>query len=187
MPMQRLSAALLCVLPLVAWSAACAALPAPPAGLPPCADGPTPHTRNFDPAAPCDATVADLGFLVGRWVGEAFGGVAEETWNPALGGELLGTFRLVQGEQPVFSELMVLSSEAGRIVLRLRHFSHPGLVPWEEKHESVAFPLIEVAGTTAWFGGLTIHRAGPVLHFALAMRRADGSLAEERFELRRSG
>ena len=154
-------------------------------GLTPTPDGPTPHTRRFDPSQPCHATVADLEFLVGRWVGEALGGVAEEAWNPALGGELLGTFRLVQADKTIFSELMVLSVEGERVVMRLKHFSHPGLVAWEDKEESVAFPLIAVEGQTAWFGGLTIQRSGDRLDFALAMGQRDGASVEERFQLRR--
>ncbi len=174
------------VLSLLSVLSGCAATVPRTVGLPSTTDGPTPHTRRFDPSQPCHATVADLDFLVGRWVGEALGGVAEEVWNPALGGELLGTFRLVQAEKTIFSELMVLSVEGERVVLRLKHFSHPGLVAWEDKEESVAFPLIAVEGQTAWFGGLTIQRAGDRLDFALAMRRQDGTSVEERFQLRRA-
>jgi hypothetical protein len=144
--------------------------------------GPTPHTRNATDADPRTATLADLEFLVGRWVGEAFGGTVEETWNPIIGGEMLGTFRLVQEGAPVFYEIMVLSSEEGRIVLRLKHFD-PGLIGWEEKADSVAFPLIEVRGTTAWFNGLTLHRTGDVLVGYLALHRGD-EVNEEEFQFR---
>lgn len=142
-------------------------------------DGPTPHTRPADPDAAVTATIADLEFLAGRWVGEAFGGVVEESWNPPLGGEMLGTFRLVKDGAPAFYELMVLSLEADRPVLRLKHFN-PGLVGWEEKDESVAFPLVAVTGTTAWFHGLTLHREKDALLGYLAMHQG-GEVREVEF------
>jgi hypothetical protein len=144
--------------------------------------GPTPHTRNATDADPRTVTLADLEFLVGRWIGEAFGGTVEEAWNPVIGGEMLGTFRLVQEGAPVFYEIMVLSSEEGRIVMRLKHFN-PGLIAWEEKADSVAFPLIEVRGTTAWFNGLTLHRAGDTLVGYLALHRGE-AVSEEEFRFR---
>jgi hypothetical protein len=153
-----------------------AAAPSPP----PVVDGgPTRHTRGATDADPRTATLDDLEFLVGRWLGEAFGGTVEEAWNPPLGGEMLGTFRLVKDGAPVFYELLVLSREDGRVVMRLKHFD-PGLVGWEEKADSVAFPLIEVRGTTAWFNGLTLHRDGDTLLGYLAMRRGD-EVSEEHF------
>lgn len=151
-----------------------AACQAPPAGesLPVFADGPTPHTRKSGLGTVSGASVGDLAFLVGRWQGEGLGGVVEEIWGPPLGGEMIGSFRLVQGGEPVFYELMTLVEEEGDVLLRLKHFD-PDLVGWEEREESVSFPLIEVQGTTAWFGGLTLHREADQLLILLAMRRGD--------------
>jgi len=160
-----------------------ACLSSPDAGAPLVEGGSTPHTRRLGDAAPSGATVADLDFLVGRWVGEAFGGVAEETWNPVLGGEMIGTFRLISDGQPVFSEILTLVEEEGRVVMRLKHFN-PGLIGWEEKADSVVFPLVDVSGTTAWFSGLTFHRQGDELIGYLAMSH-EGEVTEETFRYRR--
>ena len=100
---------------------------ATPAPEPPVFEGgPTAHTRRADPeAGPRDAE-SDLRaierILVGRWVGEAFGGVVEETWNPILGGEMLGTFRLVHGGEPAFSEILTVVVEDDRVLMRLKHY-----------------------------------------------------------------
>lgn len=169
------------ILALVLLLAACVS--PSDAGAPLVEGGSTPHTRRLGDAAPSGATVADLEFLVGRWVGEAFGGVAEETWNPVLGGEMIGTFRLISDGQPVFSEILTLVEEEGRVIMRLKHF-HPGLIGWEEKADSVVFPLVAVSGSTAWFSGLTFHRQGDELIGYLAMSH-EGEVTEEVFRYRR--
>lgn len=127
--------------------------------------------------------MADLDFLVGRFEGEAFGGWAEENWSPMRGGTMLGSFRLVKDDGPAFYELMILADVDGRPAIRVKHFG-PGMEPWEEGADSENFPLLEVEGTTAWFGGATYHRVGDQLLIYLAMRRASGEVAEEVLRLR---
>lgn len=121
--------------------------------------------------------VDDLAFLSGRWLGEAFGGVAEETWNPPLGGQMLGTFRLVQDGAPVFSEHMLLTELDGKVVLRLKHFE-PDLVGWEEKGEFLDFELLSVSGDSARFDGLTFDRDGDQLRIGLTMQGEEGPREE---------
>lgn len=145
--------------------------------------GPTPHTRRAAEGDPRGATVEDLAFLAGHWRGEGLGGEVEETWSPPLAGEMLGSFRLIRNGAPSFYEILVLSREDDRIVMRIKHFN-PGLLGWEEKDESLAFPLIEVRDGTAWFHGLTLHRDGDHLLIYLAMRRG-GVMSEMEFRLRR--
>ncbi|RYY34034.1 MAG: hypothetical protein EOP59_16885, partial [Sphingomonadales bacterium] len=58
------------------------------------------------PAVAQDATIADAAWLAGRWVGEGLGGQVEESWSPAMGGQMAGHFTLVQDGKPVFYELM---------------------------------------------------------------------------------
>ncbi len=129
-------------------------------------------------APPSSARIEDLDFLVGRWVGEAFGGTAEEAWTPILGGQMLGTFRLVQDGAPVFSEHMLLAVLDGRPALRLKHFD-PQLVGWEEKDGFVEFDLLDaVPGRSAHLDGLTFIRSGDALDIYLALETPDGSRVE---------
>jgi hypothetical protein len=127
--------------------------------------------------------IAELDFLVGRWEGEAFGSWAEENWAPARGGTMLGSFRLVKDGAPLFYELMVLAELEGRPQIRVKHFG-PGMEPWEEGAESENFPLIDVEGTTAWFGGATYHRVGDELWIYLAMNGGDDGSVEELLRFR---
>ena len=147
--------------------------------------GPTPHTRSVAQGVERPGDVSDLDFLVGRWTGEAFGGQIEEVWHPAMGGQMIGTFRLIQDGAPAFSEHMLITNPLDGVVLRLKHFN-PDMTGWEEKDEFVEFPLVAVdlEDSTAWFGGLTLKRSGDRLVIYLAMTTAGGA-REEVMQLRR--
>lgn len=145
--------------------------------------GTTAHTMSSESAPKPSGTVDDLDFMVGRWTGQAFGGDVEECWNPVMGGQMLGTFRLVNEDGPVFSEHMLLTEVEGAVVLRLKHFN-PDLTGWEEKDGFVDFELLSVEDQTAWFDGLTIIRRGAQLTLHLAMQSQEGA-REETFRLQR--
>ena len=57
---------------------------------------------------------------------------------------------------------LVLVPEGESIVYKVKHF-HPNLTGWEEKEESVDFPLVKVSHNIAYFQGLTIMRDGDQL------------------------
>ena len=168
---------LVTALSALAVVASCQTRPSSPAEPPRIGSAATPHVvEGTDPAAPAP-TIEDLDFLVGRWEGEAFGGWVEENWSPAKGGSMVGHFRLVADGEPVFYELMLITEVEGQLAIRVKHFQ-PDMTPWEEGAESVNFPLVRVEGTTAWFGGLTIHRTGDMIRMYLAMNEA-GEVKEE--------
>ncbi|MEX1024092.1 MAG: DUF6265 family protein [Planctomycetota bacterium] len=144
--------------------------------------GLTPHVeRAAEPRG--EFHVADLEWLAGRWVGTGLGGVCEETWNPPLGGVMIGTFRLLEPDgSPNFAEFMQLIEDERGVALRLIHLT-PELMPWEEPGETTGFRLIEARGTTAWFGGLTLHRDGEHLAVHVAMSKGDGEASELVFRM----
>lgn len=147
----------------------------------------TEHTFTLDEGEePGPATIADVAWLAGSWGGEALDGEAEEIWTPPRGSAMLGMFRLLKDEQPVFFELMTLTEREGRVVLRLKHFD-PDLTGWESRDETVDFPLIRFTDTALFFDGLTFERDGDdrILVY-LAMSGDDGT-REETFEYVRAG
>jgi hypothetical protein len=87
-----------------------------------------------DPAAVLRSggTLADVAFLVGSWEGSGLGGQVEETWSHAAGNSMMGTFRIVKGEQTSLYEFMLLEQDAKGAVLRFMHID-PGYRPWEEQ------------------------------------------------------
>ncbi len=96
------------------------------------------------------AAASELGWLAGRWVGRWNGMEIEESWLPAMGGGLVGTFRAIEGGKPAFYELCVLEPEGASFTLRIRHFGG-GLVAWEEKERPLAFRLVSLRPGIARF------------------------------------
>lgn len=77
--------------------------------------------------------------------------VWEESWAPAMGGALVGTFRLVDGDAVRFYELMTLEPGAeGGPELRIRHFG-PDLAAWEDTDGALSFVQSEASGQRVVF------------------------------------
>jgi hypothetical protein len=101
------------------------------------------------------ASIGDISWLAGRWVGEGLGGTAEEVIAPASGGQMMGMFRHSGADGVVkFYEFYVFAEHEGSLTLRLKHFS-PMLSGWEEKDAFVEFPLVAIEERAAYFDGLT--------------------------------
>ncbi|MDH3498130.1 MAG: DUF6265 family protein [Gemmatimonadota bacterium] len=158
-------------------------------GIPACGAAqqrPTPNTLTRDTAAPAPrATIGDVAWLAGAWEAEAFGGVAEEVWNPPSAGAMVGMYKLRRADSVVFYELMLIVEQARSLSLLLKHFT-PSLTGWEEKDEVVAFPLVRLDPNAVHFEGLTFVRLHPdTLRVFLRMRHADGTASEQTFVYRR--
>ena len=148
---------------------------------------PTPNTVKLAADAPRPAArIADLGWLSGRWEGEAFGGTIEEVWSEPSGGAMVGYFRLVRDGKPAFYEIMTLIESQGSVEMRLKHVN-PDMTGWEEKNDFVTFRLVRQDATGAYFDGLTFRRAGDDrIEAFLALRdRATGAVREEKLIYRR--
>ena len=143
----------------------------------------TEHTFTRSGGAPGPrAQVEDMAWLAGHWTGESLGGIVDEIWSPPRGGAMMGMFRLVKDDKPAFYELMTILEEEGTLVLRLKHFGGGDLSAWEEKEETVDFPLVEVAGNAFHFDGLSFRlESADRVRVHLAMRGKDGTAREETF------
>ncbi len=134
-------------------------------------------------AASPPAQIADLAWLAGRWVGEGFGGTAEDVIAPAAGGQMMGMFRHSKADGSVnFYEFYVFAEHGGSLTQRLKHFSLP-LAGWEEKDEFVAFPLVAIEARAAYFDGLS-YVLGDDGGLTVAVRVAEDQVA--RFRYRRA-
>ncbi len=141
--------------------------------------------RTPSPSETASPSLDDFHWLVGAWRGEGFGGVCEEVWSRPAGDAMMGMFRLVQDDQVVFYEFMRIVEQDGAISLELKHFS-ADFVSWEEKEESVVFPLEAVGEDFATFKGLTMERTGDDgLVIVVTLRQPDGSTVDQRVVLRR--
>jgi hypothetical protein len=146
----------------------------------------TEHTIKLAAGSrPPAATIADMAWLAGHWTGEGLGGVAEEVWMTPGGGAMLGMYRLVREGKPVFYELVTIAEDAGSLVIRLKHFN-PDMTSWEEKRQTVDFPLVAKSGNTIHFSGMTFRRDdADHLTVFLAIGDKSGGVREETFRYRR--
>ncbi len=144
----------------------------------------TAHTLTLTGESP-PAKIDDVAWIAGHWHGEALGGIVDEVWSPPAGGAMMAMFRLVKDGKPAFYEIVTLVEEGGSLLVRLKHF-HPDLVGWEEKDESISFPLVKVEPGKAYFDGLTFLRPDPgTLQIYVASKKSDGSVSELVFQLKR--
>lgn len=159
---------------------------APPAGQI-AAPAPVLHTERLEGRPSPPARLETMAWLVGRWIGEGLGGEVEEVWSPARGGQMMGMFRLVKKDQPVFYELMLLVEENDSLVLKVKHFQ-PDFTAWEEKTGFVSFPLVRVDGDVVHFNGLAFARQPDgSLKLYLQLRNPEtGQVREEEFRFRRA-
>lgn len=116
------------------------------------------HTFKLDdPENQPNATLAEVRWLVGSWTGEAFGNTFEEDWNPGSAGTMVGMFKLIDGDDVVFYELMLLAEEEGSLNLKVKHFN-ADFSAWEEKTDHVTFPLVKIERDAVHFSGLSFYR-----------------------------
>jgi hypothetical protein len=146
----------------------------------------TEHTVKLSPGQqPAPATIADMAWLAGHWLGEGLGGISEEMWTAPHDGAMLGLYRLIRDGKPVLYELLAISEHEGSLLLRLKHFN-PDLTGWEEKSETVDFPFVAKTEGRLQFAGLTFMPDGDRVAIYLAIRGKDGAVREETFRMNRA-
>jgi hypothetical protein len=147
----------------------------------------TEHTLKLtDGHTPQAASVADMAWVTGHWVGEGMGGESVEHWGPVHQGRMLGTFTYSAEGKPVFHEFMIVMEVEGHLVVRLKHFN-PDLTGWEEKDKFVDFKFIAKKEDAMYFNGLTYVPVGKdAMKIYVALRGKDGQVHEEVFSLKRA-
>ena len=61
-------------------------------------EGPIEVRTGGEDSTPPPAAIADVEFLVGRWIGSGLGGCSEEAMAPPAGGQIMGLFRQRTGK-----------------------------------------------------------------------------------------
>lgn len=145
----------------------------------------TEHTFKLDdPDARPPATLEDAAWLTGSWAGKAFGGTFEQVWNPASAGSMVGLFKLMNGDEVSFYEILLLVEEQGSLSLKVKHFA-PDFTAWEDKEDYTRFRFIRADENAIHFSGISFYRIGDdEMHAYLVMRSGD-SIREEKLVYRR--
>ena len=128
------------------------------------------------------AGVEEMAWLAGGWEGIGLGGTVEELWTKPKAGVMMGMFRLIKDNKPVFYEFLTFSVADGKLMLRLKHFTGE-MVSWEEKEKTVNFRFVKNVGNRYYFQGLTFESVSKnELRIYLALRQKDKSYKEMFFK-----
>jgi len=146
----------------------------------------TEHTFKLDdlesrPAASLD----DVSWLVGNWSGEAFGSTFEEGWNPPSAGSMIGFFKLMDGDDVVFYELLLLVEEEGSLSLKVKHFN-ADFTAWEEKADYVTFRYVKSDDDAIHFSGISFYRIDEDTMEGYIVFRSGEEVREEKLAYRRN-
>lgn len=135
----------------------------------------TEHTYQLaEGETPPQATLDDASWLVGSWEGTAFGQQFEEVWNPASANSMVGMFKLMDGDEVTFYELLLMTVEDGTLSLKVKHFG-ADFTAWEDKPDFVNFRLVKIEPDALHFSGISFYRRGDDgMNGYIVMRNADG-------------
>jgi hypothetical protein len=146
----------------------------------------TEHTFKLDdPDSRPAATLDDVSWLVGNWSGEAFGGTFEQAWNPPSAGSMVGFFKLMDGDEVSFYELLILVEDEGSLSLKVKHFS-PDFTAWEEKADYVPFRYSKSDDSAIHFSGISFYRIDDGTMHAYIVFRNGEEISEKRLVYRRN-
>lgn len=96
------------------------------------------------------ASLSDVGFMKGHWLGTFNGGPIEAFWAAPAGDNLTGFMRMMKDNKVTMYEMLVFEqTDQGPIVL-VKHFK-PGLVAIEEKEISDRYRFLEAKKNQALF------------------------------------
>lgn len=147
----------------------------------------TPNTLKLakDEASP-QATIDEMAWYAGTWRGTGLGGDNEEIWSAPRHGSMMGMYRLLVDDRPVFYEFLTLGEEQDSLTLRIKHF-HPDLRGWEHRDESMQMRLVAKRNGRYYFEGLTFetNAARDAVTIYLAVQPKNETLREEVFRYER--
>jgi len=128
------------------------------------------HTKG-QPGPP--ATLADVAWLEGRWIGEMPEGPVEHVILGPSFGHLPGFVRAVNPQGVIFYEIWVLAEVGGSLTVRVKHFS-PELAGWEAQEAYIDRPLVDRDARNLFFDGATYSRTGPDSFTVYFLNRSGG-------------
>ena len=130
------------------------------------------------------ATLDDAAFLVGSWTGTAFGQRFEEVWNAPSAGSMIGHFKLYDGDEISFYELLLMTVEEGTLSLKVKHFN-PDFSAWEEKEDFVNFRLVKRSENELHFSGISFYKRGAGRVDGYIVMRNEGEIKEHHLRYER--
>lgn len=131
------------------------------------------------------ATLEDVSWIQGHWMGKALGGITEEIWSPPLGDSMMFSFKLVVDGKVSFYELGHIQQQGETLLLQLKHFGGD-LRGWEEKDEMVNFKLVKLEGNRLYFDDFTFEKISPEeMNIYVVIGNSDGTEDEVKFNYKK--
>lgn len=143
------------------------------------------ETRRGQPdvARPA-ASITELDWLAGAWIGDGIAGSAREVYSPPIADAIVGHFVQQRGEDIWFYELVLIRKDGDSLTYCLKHFNSD-LTGWEEKNAVQCFPLVARDEHAFYFDGLTIRRDGTNRMVSTVRVETDAGQKELVFRYRR--
>lgn len=123
------------------------------------------------------ATIADMAWIEGHWIGDMPEGPVEHVVLGPRFGHLPGFVRALAPKNPIFYEISVFAEVGDSLTLRVKHFT-PELAGWEAQAGYIARPLVDRDATNFYFDGITFSRTGPDSFTVYFLNRTDGQERE---------
>ena len=131
------------------------------------------------------ASLHDVSWISGHWLGEAFGGTVEEIWSPPMGDSMMFVFRLVNDGKVSFYEIGHIKQVEESLILQLKHFNRD-LSGWEEKEETVDFKLVRLEENKAYFDNFTFEKINEnAINLYVVISESDDKTEEVKFSYQR--
>jgi Domain of unknown function (DUF6265) len=96
------------------------------------------------------ASLQDVAFMQGHWLGNFNGGPIEAFWAAPAGDNLTGFMRMMKEDKVTMYEMLVFEQTANGPIVLVKHFK-PGLIALEEKEISDRYSFIEAKKGQALF------------------------------------
>jgi hypothetical protein len=144
------------------------------------------ETRTATPGSTAPkASIYDLNWLAGSWIGNGITGPAREVYSLPMGGTIAGHFVQTRNNAVWFYEIVQIRPMGDSLTYCLKHFN-ADLTGWEEKNDVQCFPLVAREGDAFYFDGLTVRRDGAdAMISAVRVKQKDGSSTEYVFRYRK--
>jgi len=106
------------------------------------------------------ASLADVAWLQGHWVGEMPQGPVEHYTLSPMFGQLPAFVRAADKKGVMFYEISLIAEVGGSLTVRVKHFTD-ALAGWEAQQGYIDRPLVARDATNLYFDGVTYSRTGP--------------------------
>lgn len=108
---------------------------------------------------PVPASIGDVRWLEGHWIGKMPEGRVDQYFLPPAAGQMPSFVRSLNDKGIIFYEIASFVERDGTIFIRLRHFT-PDLIGWEDRSGAIERPLLAIEGGNLFFDRASFIRTG---------------------------